>query len=55
MLGIFPALLDMWGVQQFQSEVLEAIGNVSLEMRDQIIRRLTESNRLRRCMVLCAA
>ncbi|MGO9020188.1 MAG: hypothetical protein ACLQVJ_17765 [Syntrophobacteraceae bacterium] len=46
-LEIFQALFDMKAVQQFQAEVLEVIGSVSTEARDEIIRRLTEKNALR--------
>jgi hypothetical protein len=46
-LEIFQTLFDMRAVQQFQAEVLEAIGSVSAEVRDMIIRRLTERNALR--------
>jgi AcrR family transcriptional regulator len=46
-LEIFQALFDMQAVQQFQAEVLEVIGSVSTEARDEIIRRLTERNALR--------
>jgi hypothetical protein len=51
-LEIFQALFDMQAVQQFQSEVLEIIGNVSPEARDEIIRRLTERNALRSALDL---
>jgi len=46
-LEIFQALFDMKAVQQFQAEVLEVIGSVSTEARDEIVRRLTERNALR--------
>jgi molybdenum-dependent DNA-binding transcriptional regulator ModE len=46
-LEIFQALFDMRAVQQFQAEVLEVIGSVSTEARDEIVRRLTERNALR--------
>ena len=46
-LEIFQALYATQAVQQFQAEVLEIIGNVSPEARDEIIRRLTEKNALR--------
>jgi len=46
-LEIFQALYDMQAVQQFQAEVLEIIGNVSPEARDEIIRHLNEKNALR--------
>ena len=51
-LEIFEALYDMRAVQQFQAEVLEAIGSVSPETRDDIIRRLTEKNALRSALDL---
>jgi len=44
---IFQALFDMKAVQEFQTEVLEIIGSVSPEARNEIIRRLTERNVLR--------
>ncbi len=46
-LEMFQALFDMRGVQEFQTEVLEVIGSVSPEARDEIIRRLTEKSALR--------
>ncbi len=46
-LEMFQTLFDMRAVQQFQAEVLEIIGSVSAEVRDEIIRRLTERNALR--------
>jgi len=46
-LEIFQALFDMKGVQEFQTEVLEVIGSVSPEARDEIMRRLTEKSALR--------
>ena len=51
-LEIFQALFDMRAVQQFQTEVLEVIGSVSAEARDEIIRRLTERNALRSALDL---
>ncbi len=51
-LEIFQALFDMRAVQQFQTEVLEVIGSVSTEARDEIIRRLTERNALRSALDL---
>ncbi|MFZ0931104.1 MAG: hypothetical protein WAN11_21035 [Syntrophobacteraceae bacterium] len=41
-LEIFQTLFDMKAVKEFQTEVLETIGSVSTEVRDAIIRRLTE-------------
>ena len=46
-LEIFQALFDIRAAQQFQAEVLEVIGGVSTEARDEIIRQLTEKNALR--------
>ncbi len=46
-LEIFQALYSMQAVRQFETEVLEIIGNVSPEARDKIIRRLAEKNGLR--------
>ncbi len=46
-LEIFQALYSMQAVRQFETEVLEIIGNVSPEARDAIIRLLTEKNGLR--------
>jgi hypothetical protein len=51
-LEIFQALFDMRAVQQFQAEVLEVIGSVSTEARDEIIRRLTERSALRSALDL---
>ncbi len=51
-LEIFQVLFDMQAVQQFQAEVLEVIGSVSKEARDEIIRRLTERNSLRSALDL---
>jgi len=51
-LEIFQALFDLQAVQQFQAEVLEVIGSVSTEARDEIIRRLTERNALRSALDL---
>ncbi|MGO9370603.1 MAG: hypothetical protein ACLQBD_00710 [Syntrophobacteraceae bacterium] len=51
-LEIFQVLFDMQAVQQFQAEVLEVIGSVSKEARDEIIRRLTERNALRSALDL---
>jgi uncharacterized radical SAM superfamily protein len=51
-LEIFQALFDMQAVQQFQAEVLEVIGSVSTQARDEIIRRLTERSALRSALDL---
>lgn len=44
---IFQALYNMQTVKEFQAEVLEVMGNVSPEARDEIIRRLKERNALK--------
>lgn len=46
-LEIFQTLYDMRTVEEFQSEVLDTIGNVSKEARDEIIQRLREKRALR--------
>jgi hypothetical protein len=46
-LEIFQTLFDMRAAMQFQAEVLEVIGRVSPEVRDELIRRLTEICALR--------
>ena len=46
-LDIFQTLYDMRTVQEFQHEVLETIGSVNKEIRDEIIRRLHEKHALR--------
>jgi len=46
-LEIFQALYDMQAVAEFQKEVLEIIGNVSPETRDEIIYRLKEKRAIR--------
>jgi DNA-binding Lrp family transcriptional regulator len=51
-LEIYQALFDMRAVQQFQTEVLETIGSVSTEAREEIIRRLTERNAIRSALDL---
>ena len=51
-LEIFQALFDMQAVQQFQTKVLEVIGNVSPEARDEIIRQLTDKNIVRSTLEL---
>ncbi len=43
-LEIFQTLYSMQAVRQFETEVLEIIGNVSPEARDEIINRLSEKN-----------
>ncbi|MFZ0927279.1 MAG: hypothetical protein WAN11_01685 [Syntrophobacteraceae bacterium] len=49
---IFQSLFDMKATQQFQTEVMEVIGSVSTEARDEIRRRLTEINALRSALDL---
>ena len=46
-LEIFQCLYDMKAVQEFQNEVLTAIGEASPDVRDKIIRRLNEKHALR--------
>ena len=46
-LEIFQTLYDMKAVQEFQQEVLNAIGEVSPEVRNAIIRRLGEKRAIR--------
>jgi hypothetical protein len=46
-LDIFKTLYDVEAVAQFQKEVLNAIGEVSRDVRDKIIQRLKESRALR--------
>jgi uncharacterized protein YerC len=46
-LDIFQSLYDMKAVQEFQDEVLTAIGEASPDDRDKIIRRLNEKRAIR--------
>ena len=46
-LEIFKALYDMTAVAEFQKEVLEAIGNASPELRDQITHNLQKARAIR--------
>lgn len=46
-LEIFQTLYDMKAVQEFQQEVLTAIGETTPDVRDEIIRRLTEKRAIR--------
>jgi len=46
-LEVLRSLYDMRGVAEFQKEVLDAIGEVSPETREAIIRRLVEKRALR--------
>ena len=46
-LDIFQSLYDMKAVQEFQGEVLTAIGEASPDVRDKIIRSLNEKQAIR--------
>jgi predicted transcriptional regulator len=46
-LEIFATLYDMKAIQEFQSEILSAIGEVSPEVRNAIIHRLNEKRAIR--------
>jgi len=46
-LDIFQTLYDMRTIQEFQHQVLESIGSVDKEVRDDIIRRLQDRRALR--------
>ena len=46
-LEIFQCLYDMKAVQEFQAEVLTAIGEASSDVRDKIICRLNEKHAIR--------
>jgi len=46
-LDIFQCLYDMKAVQEFQDEVLTAIGDASPDVRDKIIRSLNEKRAIR--------
>ena len=46
-LDIFQCLYDMKAVQEFQDEVLTAIGEASKDVRDRIIRNLNEKRAIR--------
>ncbi len=46
-LDIFKTLYDVHAVAEFQKEVLSAIGEVSPDVRDRIIKRLKEGRALR--------
>jgi hypothetical protein len=46
-LEIFQCLYDMKAVQEFQQEVLTAIGEASQDVRDQIINKLKERRAIR--------
>jgi hypothetical protein len=47
-LEIFQTLYDMKAVQEFQKEVLTAIGEESSDVRDRIVKRLCEKQAIRR-------
>ncbi len=51
-LEIFQALYDMKAVQEFQQEVLTAIGEASPEVRDAIISKLNQRRIIRRSIQL---
>jgi hypothetical protein len=46
-LDIFKSLYDMTAAAEFQSEVLEAIGNAAPQIRDQIIHNLEKARAIR--------
>jgi hypothetical protein len=46
-LEIFQTLYDMKAVEEFQTEVLEAIGGASPDVRNQIISRLSQKRAIR--------
>jgi len=46
-LDIFKTMYDMTAIQEFQKEVLSAIGEEAPNVKDRIIRRLKESRALR--------
>jgi DNA-directed RNA polymerase specialized sigma24 family protein len=54
-LEILCSLYDMRGVAEFQREVLDAIGEVSPETRQAIIRRLVERRSLRSAIAIPGA
>ena len=47
-LEIFQALYDMKAVQEFQTEILQTIGEVNKDVRDKIIDRLNQKRAIRR-------
>lgn len=51
-LDIFQTLYDMKAVQEFQTEVLTAIGEVEPDVRDRIIQRLSEKQAIRRTITI---
>ena len=51
-LEIFQCLYDMKAVEEFQQEVLTAIGDVSEDVRDRIIHSLNQKKAIRRAVSL---
>ena len=51
-LEIFQCLYDLKAVQEFQQEVLTAIGEASTDVRDKIIRNLSEKRAIRSAISL---
>ncbi len=51
-LELYQALFDMQAVQQFQTEVLDVIGSIDPDAREQIINRLAEKNAIRSALDL---
>jgi dsDNA-specific endonuclease/ATPase MutS2 len=51
-LDIFQCLYDMKAVQEFQNEVLTAIGEANSDVRDKIIRNLNEKRAIRSAIKL---
>lgn len=49
-LELFRGLYDMQAVAEFQREVLDVVGEADKEIRDEIIRRLSEKSALRRAV-----
>lgn len=49
-LELFRGLYGMQAVAEFQREVLDAVGEADKEIRDEIIRRLSEKSALRRAV-----
>ncbi|MDI6688624.1 MAG: hypothetical protein QME06_10450, partial [Desulfobacterales bacterium] len=47
-LEIFQALYDMKAVQEFQTEILQTIGEVDKNVRDKIIDKLNQKRAIRR-------
>ena len=51
-LNILERLFDVEQIQKFQSEIIELLGEVSPEMRNEFLRRLHEKSALRRAVNL---